>query len=459
MTSLRDLPAVDRLLQSPSGEDAVAEFGHALSVAAAREVLEQARVQFQQDQTLPDEQTLLASMLRQLQRWTTASLVPVINATGVVIHTNLGRSPLSPSARAAMNEAAQSYSNLEFDLAGGKRGSRFSHAESLLQRLTGAEAALVVNNNAAAVMLVLSALAKRRKVVISRTQLIEIGGGFRIPDVMKQSGAILHEVGTTNRVHLYDYEGAIAEHSIAVVLTVHRSNFSLAGFTSEPSRAELAALAEAAGLPYVEDLGSGTLLETTPFGLDHEPTVSETLASGVDLVTFSGDKLLGGPQAGIIAGRADLVAKCKKHPLTRAIRPDKTTIAALKATLTHYLKDEALKQVPIWRMISSSETDLSDRAQAWRKALIEAGADAERLAVIPGKSTVGGGSLPGQTLPTHLLAIRPRSARRLLADLRSSRPAIVARAQDGQIVLDPRTVLPEEDPLLLGGLTSLLETP
>jgi L-seryl-tRNA(Ser) seleniumtransferase len=257
------------------------------------------------------------------------------------------------------------YSNLEYDLDKGQRGSRLIHAEGLLQQLTGAQAALVVNNNAAAVMLVLSALARRRSVVIARSQLVEIGGGFRVPDIMKQSGARLVEIGTTNRVHLADYEHAIVEEHPALVMRVHRSNFRIIGFTSEPTLEEITATAHQAGIPVVDDLGSGALLDTAKFGMAHEPTVSESLAAGVDLVCFSGDKLLGGPQAGIIIGRSDLVARLKKHPLARALRADKLCLAALSATLLHYLKDNAEREIPVWRMISIPVDILRQRAESW----------------------------------------------------------------------------------------------
>ncbi|HLE51946.1 MAG TPA: L-seryl-tRNA(Sec) selenium transferase, partial [Anaerolineales bacterium] len=327
--------------------------------------------------------------------------------------------------------------------------------EDLLKRLTGAEASLVVNNNASAVLLILSALARRRGVAIARSQLVEIGGGFRVPDVMKQSGARLVEVGTTNRVHLTDYQQALQEESIALFLRAHRSNFQIIGFTSEPSLSEIADLAHASDIPIVDDLGSGSLLDTARFGLGHEPMVQESLAAGADLVCFSGDKLLGGPQAGIILGRAELVAKLKKHPLARAIRADKLCLAALSATLLLYLKDEALSAVPVWRMIAEPLDQLQARAQRW----------VENLGlgeVIPGESTVGGGSLPGETLPSRVLTLRVDSPNRLLDRLRQFNPPIIARLQDDLIVFDPRTVLPEQENQLLIGLKFAindLETP
>lgn len=398
--------------------------------------------------SLPSRGELLDEILQTLQNWTASTLEPVINASGVILHTNLGRAPLSRAALQTAQVVAMGYSNLEYDLEQGKRGSRLVHAEGLLQRLTGAEAALVVNNNAAAVLLALTALARRRAVVIARSQLVEIGGGFRVPDVMKQSGARLLEIGATNRVHLSDFEAALAE-SPALVLRAHRSNFRIVGFTSEPGLDEIADLAHRAGIPLVDDLGSGALLDTARFGLGHEPMVQESLAAGADLVCFSGDKLLGGPQAGIIIGRAELVGKLKKHPLARAVRADKLCLAALSATLLHYLKDEAEREVPIWRMISASPESLRQRATDWAGELGQG-------TVIPGESTVGGGSLPEETLPTFLLALALRSPDRFLARLRHAHPAIIARLEDDQVVFDPRTVLAEQGAALLANLKQLL---
>ena len=360
---LRNLPSVDKLLKTPEAESFTEQFGRVLTTEAIRDTLENVRSAIQNKQaSAPDQGALLDLVHKTLNIWTASSLRSVINASGVIIHTNLGRAPLSTDTIDAMRSAASGYTNLEYDLSRGKRGSRYLHAEELITRITGAESALVVNNNAAAVMLVLRVFANRRKVVISRTQLIEIGGGFRIPDVMKQSGAKLHEIGTTNRVHLSDYQTALSEESIALVLTAHQSNFRIIGFTTEPKASELAELSKKHAVPFVEDLGSGTFLDTEPFGLLHEPTVQESIEAGIDLVTFSGDKLLGGPQAGIIAGRSELVARIKKHPLARAFRADKVTYAGLAATLIHYLKGEALNKIPVWRMIAATPETLLTRA-------------------------------------------------------------------------------------------------
>jgi len=347
-----------------------------------------------------------------------------------------------------MQIAAQGYSNLEYDLDKGKRGSRLIHAESVLQKLTGAEAAVVVNNNASAVLLTLAALSSRKRAIIARSQLVEIGGGFRVPDVMKQSGAKLVEVGTTNRVHLRDYEEAVSEPT-GVVMRAHRSNFKIIGFTEEPEPKDIVDVAHKAGVIVVDDLGSGSFIDTAPYGLMHEPTVQETLSAGVDVVTFSGDKLLGGPQAGIIVGRKDLIAKIKKHPLARAVRADKVALAGITATLLHYLKDEAEREIPIWQMISLTREQARIRAEAWQDAIGQG-------EVIESESAVGGGSLPGESLPTFVLALDVRSPDKFLSKLRNANPPIIARTENDRVLLDPRTVLPEQDELLLSVLKSLL---
>jgi L-seryl-tRNA(Ser) seleniumtransferase len=448
MSELRALPSVDRLLQTSQAEGWAARYGRPLTLEAVRSALDSIRRAHQPGHPLPSEAQICDQVQALLHSWTESTLLPVINASGVVLHTNLGRAPLSRAALRAAAQVGEGYSNLEYDLDKGKRGSRLLHAEGLLQRLTGAEAGLVVNNNAAAVLLALSALARRRSVVIARSQLVEIGGGFRIPDVMQQSGARLLEVGTTNRVHLSDYEAALSAKP-ALLMRVHRSNFRLVGFTSEPTLGEIADLAHAAGLPLVDDLGSGTLLDTSRFGLEREPLVQESLAAGADLVCFSGDKLLGGPQAGILIGRVDLIHKLKKHPLARAIRADKVALAALSATLLHYLKDEAEREIPIWRMIAAQPADLEARARAWCAALGQG-------EVITGRSTIGGGSLPGETQPTWLLALSLPGPDRLLGRLRQGRPPVIARLENDRVVFDPRTVLPEQEPQLLAALASSL---
>ncbi|MDH3944358.1 MAG: L-seryl-tRNA(Sec) selenium transferase, partial [Anaerolineae bacterium] len=355
---LRAIPSVDKLLGARTAGELIAEYGRPLTLDAVRATLDALRAGDLDAGLAADKEALLMHAQDLLTAWTTPSLQPVINAAGVILHTNLGRAPLSQAAFQTMHAVAQGYSSLEYDLSTGKRGSRYDHAESLLTRLTGAEAALVVNNNASALLLALTSLSKRRRVVISRTQLIEIGGGFRLPEVMKQSGAILVEIGATNRVHLDDYKQALDEHKIALLMRAHRSNFRLEGFTGEPALPELTTLAAEAGIPFLDDLGSGTLLDTAPYGLEHEPTIQESLAAGADLVCFSGDKLLGGPQAGILVGRAKLIKKLKKHPMARAVRADKLALAALSTTLLHYLKNEAARKIPVWQMISAPPENL-----------------------------------------------------------------------------------------------------
>jgi L-seryl-tRNA(Ser) seleniumtransferase len=438
---LRKLPSVDRLLQEEAVAALVERWGHELTVEAAREALDAAREAIREGGTCPPPEALGRETSERLAALLRPTLRPAINATGVIVHTNLGRAPLSAEARAAMDAVALGYSNLEYDLEAGQRGSRYVHAEEILCRLTGAEAALVVNNNAAALLLILMTFAQGREVILSRGQLVEIGGGFRIPDVMRQSGATLVEVGTTNRTYAGDYEAAIGEDT-AALMRVHRSNFRLLGFVHEPSLAEMVALAEERALYLFDDLGSGTLLDTAAYGLAHEPTIQESVASGASLVSCSGDKLLGGPQAGLILGRAELIARLKRFPLTRALRVDKTTLAGLQATLRHYLLGEAAEKVPVWRMISQDEALLAGRARAWVRKLKGLGVTAE---VVPGRSTVGGGSLPGETLPTRLVTLPVTSPDAVAARLRAGEPPVITRIEDDRLVLDPRTVLAEQE--------------
>ena len=450
---LRRLPSVDRLLSQAEAEPLLADFGRSLTLDALRAALDAARGEIRAGGSLPEPLSLIADAHRRLMALTGPTLRPVINATGVVIHTNLGRAPLSRAALAAMHAAAVGYSTLEYDLDKGARGARTGHAAGLLTQLTGAEAALVVNNNAAAVLLALTALAHGRQVIISRGQLVEIGGGFRVPDVLKQSGATLVEVGATNRTHLHDYESAVNEQT-ALILWAHRSNFKMVGFTGEPSVAALAALAAHHGLPLVDDLGSGAVLDTQQFGLAHEPTVQESLAAGAALVCFSGDKLLGGPQAGIVVGQQALVERLERHPLARAVRADKLCLAALSATLLHHLRGEAVQHIPIWRMIAQPPAEIARRASSWVEAWRAAGADAEMM---DGESTVGGGSLPGETLPTTLAALKPAQPDRFAAELRAAATPVVTRIVEDRVVFDPRTVLAEEAASLLAMVRELLE--
>jgi L-seryl-tRNA(Ser) seleniumtransferase len=448
MSQLSQLPSVDQLLQTSEAASLAVAYGHPLTLEAIRAVLDELRQQRPLPDPLPDRQGILSSASEKLSAWTRPSLQPVINASGVILHTNLGRAPLSQAALRAIQDTCQGYNNLEYDLPAGKRGSRLVHAEALLTHLTGAEAALVVNNNAAAVLLALTGLAHRRRAIISRTQLVEIGGGFRVPDVMNQSGAKLVEIGATNRVHLSDYALALEEPA-ALVVRAHHSNFRIIGFTSEPHLAEIAALSHQKGVPLMDDLGSGALLDTARYGLGHEPMVQESLVAKADVVCFSGDKLLGGPQAGIILGRADLLARLKRHPLARALRADKLCLAALSATLLHYLKDEAEREIPVWQMISRTPDILHEAASRWVSSLGQG-------EVVRGESTVGGGSLPEETLPTFLLALTVSRLDRFMARLRSARQPIIGRVLEGKALFDPRTVLPHQETALLEGLQSII---
>lgn len=448
---LRALPAVDTLLNTATGASLVTQYGREPALDAIRYVLDATRARLRAGEAaLYDGDSLLAQAAERLQQAFLPTLRPVINATGVIIHTNLGRAPLSEAAQQAIVDAAGSYSTLEFDLDSGQRGSRSVHAAKLIQEVTGAEAALVVNNNAAALVLLLSVLARGREVVISRGQLVEIGGGFRVPEVMAQSGALLVEVGTTNRTRTADYERAITPNT-ALLMRAHASNFKQIGFVEATPLEEIADIAHRHGLYLADDLGSGALLDTAPFGLDHEPTVQESLQAGADIVCFSGDKLLGGPQAGILVGKKALIDALKQHPLARAIRADKLCLAALTATLDHYRKGEALDKVPVWRMIARPLADLQATAQAWAQQF--------GGAVIPGESAVGGGSLPGATLPTALLALDVPHADAFAAKLRAANPPIIARIAEGRVLFDPRTVLPGQASALLRTLPALLKEP
>lgn len=443
---LRRLPSVDSLLAQAPIQALIDSYSRDLVIHSIRQTMELARQAIIESRPVDTEfRALLPLIEENLREMTRPSLRPLINATGVIIHTNLGRALLSVAAQHALLTAARSYNNLEYDLDSGKRGSRLTQAGQLLRELTGAEDALVVNNNASALILILSALAKHAEVIISRGQLIEIGGGFRIPDIMRESGAYLVEVGTTNRTRIADFAAALSERT-ALLLRVHASNFKQIGFVEQPPLGELAALAQAHGALAVDDLGSGTLLDTARFGLEREPTIPESVAAGADLVCFSGDKLLGGPQAGIIVGRAEAIGRLRRHPLTRALRVDKLTYAALIATLQHYRLDEATACIPVWQMIACPLDAIRERARAWSAAV--------GGAVIAGESTIGGGSLPGATLPTALLALDCDAPDQLTARLRRADPPVIARIADGRALLDPRTVLPEQDEPLLKALQS-----
>jgi L-seryl-tRNA(Ser) seleniumtransferase len=461
---LRQLPSVDKLLQALFAADSVSALPHELLVAMARSELDAMRQMLREggSTALPAEganqQALLTELVGRVQErllaLTTPSLRPVINGSGVIIQTNLGRAPLSKAALAAMAAVGSGYSNLEYDLEAGERGSRYSHLEQLLCTLTGAEAAIAVNNNAAAIYLALIGLAAGREVIVSRGQAVEIGGGFRIPDVLRASGATLVEVGTTNRTYGRDYAAAINERT-ALLLRVHTSNFRLVGFVHETPLDEMVAVGRQHNVAVLDDLGSGTLLPTLPYGLAAEPTVQESVTAGADLITFSGDKLLGGPQAGLIIGRKALVEQLKRHPLARALRCDKTTIAGLEATLQAYLRGTALHDIPVWRMITTPVAALHQRGLDLGTALVLPNGKA---CMVECHSAVGGGSLPGETLPSLALAIElPQRTLELLAlHLRLGSPAVVGRIEDGRLLFDLRTIDPEDDNHLVEAINRAL---
>jgi len=454
---LRQLPQVDELLRHPAVAKLLDTEPRRVVVAAAREAVAERRaaVLAGQDADLSLE-GLAAEVGERATRATAPRLRPVLNATGVVVHTNLGRSVLADEAIERVMLAASSYSNLEFDLERGERGSRHSLIEELLRTVTGAEAGFAVNNNAAAVFLVLAALAKGREVIVSRGELIEIGGSFRIPEVMAASGAILREVGTTNRTHPADYERAIGPET-AMIMKVHPSNFAVVGFTAGVGVAELAALARRHGLPVVEDLGSGSLVDLSRLGLKREPTVQGSVAAGADLVTFSGDKVLGGPQAGCIVGRKELVEALKRHPLARALRLDKLTLAALEATLRLYLDEaRAVAGIPTLRMIAASETLLEQRARKLAR-LIRRLAPKLGVAVVESVGRVGGGALPTEELPGKAVAVThpERSAAECEAALRGASPPVVGRIEHDRLLLDVRALIDEDLPLVAEALSRL----
>ncbi len=443
-TQFKDLPSVETVLSDSRVQHLVDMYSRDAVLTLVREQIDGARNGLKAGGVAPQLDDLIGAVeARAAESWRSWPR-PVINATGVVLHTNLGRAPLSDDAVTAMESAARAYSELELDLDTGKRGSRQAYLGRLVCELTGAQAAFVVNNNASAVLLGLAAIASGREVIVSRGEAVEIGGGFRIPDVLRQSGADLVEVGTTNRTYVQDYERALSERTGAI-LSVHASNFKVSGFTHSSSLAELVKLGAEHSVPVLHDLGSGCLLDTTAFGLAHEPMPQESISEGASLAFFSGDKLLGAPQAGIVAGDKDLVGAVSRHPLARALRIDKVSMAGLAATLLHYIKGEALEKVPIWRMIAASRESLEEKVTAWSRTL------GTRASVADGQSAIGGGSLPGETLPTALLALEPGSddAEALASRLRRSDPPVVGRIVDDRVLLDPRTVLSEQEEDLL----------
>ena len=453
---LRRLPAVDQVLREVGDRSEARAVPRPRLTALVRDVLDAARRRVLSGEAEPpDAAALVGRVLEQLGRQGAFSLRPVINATGVVLHTNLGRAPLSALALERITTVAEGYANLELDLASKERGSRYAHVEELLRRLTGAEDALVVNNNAAAVLLALETLAHGKEVVVSRGELIEIGGEFRIPDIMLRSGAVLREVGTTNRTHPKDYVGAIGPNT-GLLLKVHASNYRVIGFTADVSSRDLVALGHERGLPVMEDLGSGSLIDLRRWGFPYEPTVQEVVAAGVDLVSFSGDKLLGGPQAGIVVGRRELVGRLKKNPWNRALRIDKLTLAALEATLYAYDADRALETVPTLRLLTEPLVAVRRRAQ---RLLARLGPELKRrlaAQVVEGRAQVGGGALPTVELPTAavVLGATAASARALDEALRRGNPPSIGRIVDDRLLLDCRTVLPGQVNALAGAVTA-----
>ena len=461
----RELPSVDELLRRDGVRSLAHQFGHAETVEAARKFIEELRGRIAGDSL--DEAALTSSVEdaaaaieRRLQESLSYSLRPVINGTGVILHTNLGRAPLGEAALQHVMEVARGYSNVEFDLATGERGKRDVHVSRLFAKLLncpGRElSTIVVNNNAAAVLLTLNALAEGGEVIVSRGELVEIGGSFRIPDVMAKSGAVLKEVGTTNRTRIADYESAISDRT-KLLLRVHRSNFQIVGFTEQPSLAELAALGRKHNIPVVEDLGSGELFDLREVGVHGEPMISESLRAGVAVVTYSGDKLLGGPQAGLISGDGELVAKIRKNPLFRALRVDRIFYAALEATLLAYLRED-FDAIPTLRMMRVNAEDLQHRAEHIVRHLRMSSPQVE-IEVAETRSAIGGGSAPGATLPSWAVTVKiaGQSAEKILERLRKCETPIVARVEDGRVLLDLRTVEAEQDGLITAAVESLCE--
>jgi L-seryl-tRNA(Ser) seleniumtransferase len=456
----RKLPSVDELLHNSELDDLREREGQAAVTDATRAVLDRLRNEISAgrlDAAAVDLALsgVAAAVERQLRLTLGFSLRPVINATGVILHTNLGRAPLAKNAADHIRETALNYSNLEFDISKGERGKRDVHVDRLFQRLLNAAndvATVVVNNNAAAVLLGLNSLAEDGEVIVSRGELVEIGGSFRIPDVMAKSGAILREVGTTNRTRISDYERTISDKT-RLLLRVHRSNFQITGFTEQPSLADLVELGHRRGIPVMEDLGSGALFDLRSVGVSGEPGVADSIAAGVDVVTYSGDKLLGGPQAGILSGTKDVIARIRSNPLFRALRVDKLTYAALEATLLAYVRQDH-DSIPALRMMRMTKDEIAGRAERLVDQFREAKLNAEML---DGESVVGGGAAPGATLSTRLIGISASgfTTEELAARLREADPPVIARIEEGRVLLDLRTVFPEQEPALIAALQSI----
>lgn len=451
---LKKLPAVDSLLRDARLSGFMKDNPRRLVVDAVRTVLERKRGLIKKGNavdSLFSIEELVREIGEEVGKARKPSLMRVINATGIIIHTNLGRAPLTDAALRSVADASLGYSNLEFDIEKGERGERYSHLEPILCKLTGAEAAMVVNNNAAAVMLLLNTLAEGKEVLVSRGELVEIGGSFRVPDIMKKSGARLVEVGTTNRTHIRDYEAAITPET-ALILKVHRSNFDMVGFTADVAIEDLVELGKRHGIPMMNDLGSGSLIDLSKYGMKKEPTVQDAVRSGIDVVAFSGDKLLGGPQAGIIIGRKEIIDPVKKNPLTRALRIDKLTIAALEATLNVYLDEmKTVQDIPVLRMLTLPVLELAKTA---RKILRDLGdlSDRFKITIKDGYSQVGGGALPLQEIPTKLLAVRPTaiSPNQLEKSMRMNHVPIIVRIERDEVILDMRTLMDGDAEVITG---------
>jgi L-seryl-tRNA(Ser) seleniumtransferase len=454
-TLLRSLPKVDELLKREDVAALDATHGRPLTLEALREALDTTRAAVRAGEIAEvSADAIAADAAAWLTRKARRSLRRVINATGIVVHTNLGRSPLAETAIEAVAEVARGYSTLEYDVPSGQRGSRHVHVEELICRLTGAEAAMAVNNNASGVLLGLAALARRKEAIVSRGQLVEIGGSFRIPDIMRESGAKMVEIGTTNKTHLRDYQNAITPRT-GLMLKVHTSNYRVVGFTEEVSLEDLVALGAEHGIPVFEDQGSGVLIDLARFGLPGEPTIGAAVAAGADLVSASGDKLLGGPQAGILAGKAEVIAKLKKHPLARAVRLDKMTLAALEVTLRLYLDERRLfAEVPTLRMLTMTQVELERRARRLADAIVSACGEAYDVVTAADTSRAGGGALPMKDIPTTVVALTPRrgSATSLEERLRLGEPAVIARIKDDRLLLDPRTLREDEETEVVSAL-------
>jgi len=449
----RGIPSVSAILHDPAVRAAAADIAESYLVAVIRTIVEAERARARAGGSA-DRARIIDGVCGALARLSQPRLTPVINATGVILHTNLGRAPVSRAAAAAMQAVAASYVPLEMEPETAARGGRMAELDALLHALTGCEAALVVNNNAAATMLVLAAVLRpdRTEVLVSRAEAVEIGGSFRIPDILRQSGATLVDVGTTNRTYFSDYERALSPQT-AAILKVHTSNFRVQGFVHATAAGELVPLAETCGIPVIDDLGSGALVDTVALGLAAEPTLQASVASGAHLICASGDKLLGGPQAGIILGRREWVARCAAHPFARAVRADKTTLAGLSETLRHYLRDEHLTQIPVWRMIATEAESLRARCEEMCGRLADAGVP---VAVRSSVATIGGGSVPGAELPSFSLVLDADTARArglsldaVARALRLGRPPVIPRVEHDAVWLDLRTVFPEDDDALV----------